>query len=315
MITDSADIPKFPQVDIFTPLREVSIPEFIWPNEEKTMAGRVLVRSRGVIQFVVLARSGHVAHEAWDAPRLEVVRDFASFLLCTISKLKLEFGTILRWTNPWGNVAVVGLDSQNLDLLQKFRTFFTTLKFGHQYFNTFPKDALTNSLGLSVLLKNELREFKEECLAEALFARNQLFGVLETLEAETYTAADTTRAGVSKNGWRNVLLQGDETFLASLSTFPALHWFNLGPATVQIHGGERRAETEEEIEAKNRRKRLNMPLGQTLSNAAKESISQSFLVDQKNLLLKKNKNTAPAPAATLYQRQESAKAQPSKKKI
>ena len=251
VITDSADIPKFPDIDPLAPLCELSVPEFIWSDVDKTMAGMVNVKSRGVIQFVILARSGLVDHEAWDTPRPEIVRDFASFLVSKISELKLEFGTILRWTNPWGNVAVMGLDSADLDKLQKFRTFFTTLKYGHQYFNTFPKDALTSSLGIYIMLKSELREFKEEYLAEALFARNQLFGVLETIEAETYTASDTTRAGVSKNGWRNVLLQGDETFLASLSAFPALHWFNIGPATVQIHGGERRAETAAEIEAKN----------------------------------------------------------------
>lgn len=314
--TDSANVPKFPELDPLAPLQELMVPEFIWSDPDKTMAGMVKVKSRGVIQFVVLARSGQVAHESWDTPTLDMTRDFVSFLLCTISDLKLEFGTTLRWTNPWGSVAVVGLDSGDMDKLQKFRTFFTTLKYNHHYFNTFPKDALTNSLGLYVMLKNELREFKEECLAEALFARNRLHGVLDTLEAETFTASDTTRAGVSKNGWRNVLLQGDEEFMASLSDFPALHWFNLGPATVQIHGGERRAETYEEMEAKNKRKRMNMPLGQTLSNAAKASISQSFLIDQKNLLLSKKskKSNAPAPAPLQPQKPDGAKAPPKKKK-
>ena len=314
--TDSANVPKFPDIDLSKPFREVAIPEFIWPDERKTMDGLVDIKSKGVIQFVVLARSGHVAHEAWDAPKLDMVRDFASFLLCKIAELKLEFGTILRWTNPWGSVAVVGLDSSDLDMLQRFRTFFTTLRFNHHYFNTFPKDALTNSLSLHILLKNDLREFKEEFLAEALFARNKLYGILETLEAETYTAADTTRAGVSKNGWRNVLLEGDEYFLRSLSAFPALHWFNLGPATVQIHGGERRAETEEEIEAKNKRKRFNMPVGQNLSSAAKASINQSFQADQQMLLLKKRnaKSGVNAPVPAQQPTSEGFKSQNKKKK-
>ena len=316
VITDSANVPKFPDIDMNKPIREVAIPEFIWSDQAKTVDGMVDVKTRGVIQFVVLARPGHVANEAWDTPRLELVRDFASFLLCTIAELKLEFGTILRWTNPWGNVVVVGLDSSDLELLQKFRTFFTTLKFNHHYFNTFPKDAMVNSLSLYILLKSELREFKEEYLAEALFARNKLYGVLETIEAETYTAADTTRAGVSKNGWRNVLLQGDEVFLRSLSTFTALHWFNIGPASVQIHGGERRAETEEEIEAKNKRKRLNMPAGQNLTSAARASINHSVLVDQQALLLKKRtgKSTAQAPAPESRQANDVVKASQSKKK-
>ena len=125
---------------------------------------------------------------------------------CQIAEQKLEFGAILRWTNPWGNVVVMGLDSSDLDLLTKFRTFLTTLHYVHQFFNTFPKDAIRNSLGISILCKSDLLEFQEKHLAEALFARNDLSGILDTLQSETFTASDRTRAGVSKNGWRNVHL-------------------------------------------------------------------------------------------------------------
>ena len=153
VVTNSDDIPKFPDISPTEPLKELLIPEFIWPEEDRTMKGMVMVKSKGVVQFVILARSGHLVHEAWDTPSLDMVRDFASFLLCTISDLKLEFGTILRWTNPWGNVVVMGLDSGDLNMLQKFRTFFTTLKFSQHYLNTFPKDAMVSSISLSILLK------------------------------------------------------------------------------------------------------------------------------------------------------------------
>ena len=237
--------------------------------------------------------------------------------MCKIAELKLDFGTVLRWTNPWGNVAVMGLDCSDLDQLMKFRTFFTTLCYSRQYFNTFPKDAMTNNYGLSILLRSDLREFKEEFLAEALFARNDLHGILDTLQAETFTAADTTRAGVSKNGWRNVLMEGDDSFFKSLSNFTANHWFNIGPASVQIHGGERRAETYAEIEAKSKRKRFNMPLGQTLSTAAKSAINSSFLEEQRALVLAKksnNTNSAPVPAPLHPQHQGGLKVAPPKKK-
>ena len=283
--TNSEDVPKMPEISPSTPLVEITIPEFIWEDENKTMAddNMVNVRSRGVVQFVILSRSAHFAKDTWDTPGIELVRDFASYATCHIADLKLEFGTTLRWTNPWGNVVVMGLDTFNLDLLQKFRTFFTTLRFQHHYFNTFPKDAMTNNLGLSVLLKSDLREFKEKFLAEALFARNQLFGVLNTLQAETFTASDTTRQGVNKNGWRNVLLEGDDVFMESLSKFTSSHWFNIGPSTVQIHGGERRAETEFEIEARNKRRRFNMPFGQSLTSTARESINKSFRTDRQEM--------------------------------
>lgn len=304
--TDSSTIEKLPTIDTLSPMIEITIPEFIWSDVDKTMEGLVNVKTRGVVQFIILARSGNSKVESWDAPKIDIVRDFASFLLCTIAELKLEFGSILRWTNAWGSVAVMGLDSADLDKLLKFRTFFTTLRYNHHYFNTFPKDAMTNNYGLSILLKSDLREFKEEFLAEALFARNDLHGILDTLQAETFTAADTTRAGVSKNGWRNVLLEGDEAFFKSLSTFTANHWFNIGPASVQIHGGERRAETYAEMEAKSKRKRFNMPVGQTLSTAAQEAINTSFMEDQRALVLAKEKKmankapaTAPAPSHPL----------------
>ena len=283
--TDSAQVKKIPVIDEEAPLVEMAIPEFIWPEHVKTMdeENLVNVKSRGVIPFIVLLRSCHVPNDPWDAPGIDKVRDFASYMSCQIAEHKLEFGTVLRWTNPWGNVAVMGLDSSDLGLLLRFRTFLTTLRYVHQFFNTFPKDAMTESLGISIILKSGLREFQEKYLAEALFARNDLSGVLDTLQSETFTASDRTRAGVSKNGWRSVRLEGDETFLQSLSKFTALHWFPLGPASVQIHGGERRAETEAEIDAKNKRRRFNMPIGQNLSEAARASINKSFIIDQEKL--------------------------------
>ena len=296
IVTDGDQVKRFPTINEFAPLVEVQVPEFIWHQEDKTLEqdNLVHVKTRGVIQFIILARNGHQKIDSWDTPKLEQVRDFASYLTCQIAELKLEFGTVLRWTNPWGNVTVMGLDSTDLGLLLKFRTFLTTLRYGHQYFNTFPKDAMNNNFGLSILLRSDLREFREEFLAEALFARNDLHGILETLQSETFTAADTTRAGVSKNGWRNVLLEADETFLKSLSAFTSSHWFNIGPAAVQIHGGERRAETYAELEARNKRKRFNMPPGQSLTNDAKSSINQSFKNDHQALILaKRNAKTSP----------------------
>ena len=283
--TDSANVKKIPVIDDEAPLVEMAIPEFIWPEHDKTIEddNLVNVKSRGVIPFIVLVRSCHLPDDPWDAPAIDKVRDFASYMSCQIAEHKLEFGTVLRWTNPWGNVAVMGLDSSDLGLLLRFRTFLTTLRYVHQFFNTFPKDAMIESLGISIILKSDLREFQEKYLAEALFARNDLSGVLDTLQSETFTASDRTRAGVSKNGWRNVRLEGDDVFLPSLSKFTALHWFPLGPAAVQIHGGERRAETEAEIEAKNKRRRFNMPVGQTLTESARASINKSFLTDQEKL--------------------------------
>ena len=283
--TDSAHVKKIPVIDEEAPLVEMAIPEFIWPEHDRTIEedNLVNVKSRGVIPFIVLIRSCHVPNDPWDAPGIDKVRDFASYMSCQIAEHNLEFGTVLRWTNPWGNVAVMGLDSSDLGLLLRFRTFLTTLRYVHQFFNTFPKDAMTESLGISIILKSDLREFQEKYLAEALFARNDLSGVLDTLQSETFTASDKTRAGVSKNGWRNVQLEGDSVFLQSLSKFTALHWFPIGPASVQIHGGERRAETEAEIEAKNKRRRFNMPAGQHLTEAARASINKSFLTDQEKL--------------------------------
>ena len=307
IVTESSQVKKITDIDDNAPMIELTIPEFIWPSQEKTMANLVNVKSRGVIQFIVLARSAHTNNNVWDAPDINNIRHFASYLICTISELKLDFGTVLRWTNPWGNAVVMGLDSSDLDMLQKFRTFVSTLRFVHQFFNTFPKDAMTSNFGLSVILKGDLTEFKEQVLAEALFARNKLYGTLETLQSETFTAADTTRSGVSKSGWRNVTLEGDDVFLESLNNFTATHWFNIGPGTVQIHGGDRRAETPEEIEARNRRKRFNMPIGQRLTTAAQESINKSYREEQKNI-----PRNLIAPPAHSYA--AASRAQPPKKR-
>lgn len=156
--TDCKDIKKFPAIDENASLTEIKIPEFIWAQEERTLEedNMAMVKTKGVVQFIILARNGHIKDELWEAPGIDMVRNFASYITCTIAELKLDFGIVLRWTNPWGSVAVMGLDASDLGALLRFRTFCTTLRFQHHYFNTFPKDAMTNNYGLTILLRSDL---------------------------------------------------------------------------------------------------------------------------------------------------------------
>ena len=199
----SADVKQFPEINQTGTPQDIYIPEF------KTLVGKVTFKTKGVVQFIILTWSGHVAHDAWDTPKLDMVRDFVSFLLCTIADLKLEFGMILRWTNPWVSVVVLGLDT--FDLFQKFLTFFTTLWFAHHYFNTFPKDAMTSSLSISIMLKNDLREFKEEFLAEALFVATTCLEFWRPLRPKptrpvTLPKLECQKMGGGAFSWREIRL-------------------------------------------------------------------------------------------------------------
>ena len=111
----------------------------------------------------------------------------------------------------------------------------------HLTFTLFPKDAVENRGSISVLLRDGFKNFKPRCLPAAIFRRNRgLTGSLRATHTKTYGPNDKTRSGVSKNGWRLVLLQGCPQFMRSLEAYDEDEKFNLGSGFIFIRGGVRK---------------------------------------------------------------------------
>ena len=106
-----------------------------------------------------------------------------------------------------------------------------------------PKDQVMESQGLSAILRNELRGFELDLFPKELMQKNEgLEGTVVITHSRTYGPADKTRAGLPKEGWRLIFLEGCPLFLAKLAQFPESHRFEFCSSRIQIWGGTRKEE-------------------------------------------------------------------------
>ena len=105
-----------------------------------------------------------------------------------------------------------------------------------------------------VLLRRNLRRIAVKNLTDMIFDRNKaLKGQLKAIKCKQYGDDDVNQNGQSRKQWRLIHLEGDDTFMDSISAFPDDHRFQLGASGVQIRGGNRAASTR----GANRRDRRN----------------------------------------------------------
>ena len=205
------------------------------------------IRSRDVIQFVLLARqrrsqgrSGSPA-TPWFVPDINEFHDLQNKAECTMIEKNLPCFKARKWSNLWGKVGLIGLLPKNPEYLRDYRTIVEATMTDDLAFTLFPRDAVENRGSVSVVLREQFRSFNAKCLPASLFNLNRgLSGSLRVTHIKTYTASDKTRAGTSKEGWRLLLLQGCPQFMRSLEKYDEDERFQLGSGYIYIRGGARK---------------------------------------------------------------------------
>ena len=272
--TKSVDVVKIRTSE--TNPTELFLPDIISDNLNVSSDFRII--SKGTVPFVIIFRPADSADSRWDIPSLQTARDFMSRAQCTLIDLDMDYHTVINWCNPWGNIPLLGLLTNDLDKLSKFRTFVSTLRFQNLHFNTFIKEAMVANMDITVLLKTDYREIDVQKLPAILFAHNDLHGALDIPKHEDFVEGDTTRSGISKQGWKLLTLVGDEIFLDSLSHFTENHWFNIGVGSIQIRGGQRKEESDFDAAARKRRRRSNITMiTKAASNLLNNSVADDFI--------------------------------------
>lgn len=256
---------------------QLTIPDLISQVEDPD--NEMTIYSKGTVSFVIVFKPLNDNSAEWDIPSLLEARDFMGRIQATLLDLDMDYHTAIHWCNPWGNIPLLGLLSQDPDKLSKLRIFISTFKYKDHQYNTFLKEAMVANMGITVLLRSDFSEVQVKHLPTLLFSRNELRGDLVIPEHDVYVEGDVTRQGISKEGWRLLTLVGDADFLSSLSHFTENHWFNIGVGSIQIRGGKRKQESSEEIEAKNSRRKWNSAPKHLITAAAKNLLNKSTAED------------------------------------
>ena len=198
------------------------------------------VRTRDVVPYVLL-KLDEATDNKWSVPDTQLFHGLTNRLESRIMRDDLPCGAVLKWSNLWGKVGLLGLSVKNAALLSDFRNLVESQVKGSIRFSIYPRDALEKKGNVSVLLRETYRDFDIGVLAKTILRRTRkLKGGLRVTHVKEYGDKERSRAGASKAGWRLVLLQGTPDFMASLEQFEADHRFWVGSDRVIIRGGNRK---------------------------------------------------------------------------
>ena len=213
------------------------------PANCKRLTGGQKIRSKGVIQFVILRRTDGSDEEYEVFPRkaLEnLINSVEGKNAASANGLSAAF----KFANMWGEIPLLGLYSADLSLLAGYRFQIELYSDGYEY-QTFPREALDRRLALTMMLWQNLEAIKTPDITPNLMDRNPgLAGGVKVARMKVFRASDMDARGESMLGARLAQLDGNESFLRSLERFPRSHRFGLGVGTVIIRGGVRAPEPE-----------------------------------------------------------------------
>ena len=130
-------------------------------------AGDTRITVKDVIAYVVLKYDPD-CDEDWTVPEPSLFHDLINRVDCRIRDAKMSCASAYRWANLWGRVGLLGLSPRNLDLLNQYREIIEAQILGNVRFTLFPKEGLNKRGNMSVLLRENFREYVPECRAQRL---------------------------------------------------------------------------------------------------------------------------------------------------
>ena len=132
----------------------------------------------------------------------------------------------------------MGLYTSDRGHLTAFRRVLAGVRWDGKEYNTFPLSAVTPSDDITVVLRDNLRDYDLKDLCQDLCYRNDgLYGTLHAVNVHYYHDHDVTKAKESMASWRMVWLVGDQLFHEALRHFHIKHPFKLGSDFVRVRGG------------------------------------------------------------------------------
>ena len=205
--------------------------------------GEKQIQTTGTMQFILLTRATFKT-EDWGIPTRQMFHAFVNRLESTLLADNSSLLGVLKWSNMWGNVGLMGLDVHNLETLKCFREYVKGTMIGDRKFTVFPKEGLMREQQLNMLLMDDLKSFPIDMITKDLFYRNYgLAGTPTVTHVKKFGPNDQTKGGTSKRDWRILKLSGDDEFMDALYMFRDGHKFQIGSSHVQLRGGKRRAAT------------------------------------------------------------------------
>ena len=206
----------------------------------------VTIARKPSVPFLILHRPLN-SKKRWQVPNFEDSADFVNDALSSMFHQDLPYAETYERSGKWGLFSTVYLNTTDPPAVEEFRRHLARWPFRGMDFDTFPKEAATMKSDISILLRNNMKLFQLEVLPKVLFIRNKdrLAGTLRILATRTFPEGETSHKGESKINWRQIELKGDDQVMRCLRFIPESFPFKLGVEPVQIKGGLRPQDMDE----------------------------------------------------------------------
>ena len=246
-VTVYGDDTKFSAEDLLPPVEApiegdtISFPEL----QNQVGAKVVTLKKEGPVYFLLVARTPEA--KRWSIPTVDHFLDYMNLIQSALLHDDPPFADSLAWFNPWGshNMGLVGIHPDQLDHFSQLRQYIASKLYDGQVYNTYPKELIAKRYEFTAMLKKNLRTFNLRVLPKAIFKKNKnldIKGDLVLLKSKEFGRKEVSKQGEPKGDWRLALLSGSESFMQSVRHLPNSHPFNVGSASIQLRGGDRRRE-------------------------------------------------------------------------
>ena len=154
----------------------------------------------GIIPFMLLARKKGT--NQWKVPPAQMFHNLVNTLEKSTNGDQL-LNAALSWTNLWGGVGLLGINSKNFAILQLLRAYINDISVDGYEFCTIPKEGVVLNRDLSAMLRGDISNISPEDFPALLYRRNPgPKGALSVLRCKKFTEHDKTKKGQSMKGWR-----------------------------------------------------------------------------------------------------------------
>ena len=175
-----------------------------------------VLRSLDVVDSLMLVLVSRIkgSGQSWSIPVNQDFHDVLNAVDCQIFEDKIDACGLISSAIVWEGVGKFGLRAADPGKVDRWRRCLAELDFGSFEWNSFPVDALVaGKKQVSILLKNDLRNFKLKWLTHGLLLANrQIQGRVEAKYTKNYTDSSVTKFGISKKGWRVLSADVDSAF-------------------------------------------------------------------------------------------------------
>ena len=176
-------------------------------ESEKEECRMVSVKSKGIVQFLVLCKKNDGGDDSWQIPLRKDFHKIINYVECLLFKESHYLLTTKAWANMWNGMGVLGLNVRDVKRYKEFKDVFERSVVEDMKFTIYPRDGLLSHEELTALLRDDLESFDISLIPTALYWCNHgLSGQCRVSKVKTFGDQDKTRGGQPKKKWQLIKL-------------------------------------------------------------------------------------------------------------